>query len=183
MPSLDELENLPTQDQTDQTVGDVVSQEETVPGPSTPTSDDQIAADAAATAEAAGLGTEPSPDAAEVLASTADPAAGTAKRSQTLSESRQAKMDALFKDKKFEIVKEVNLPQGQHFVTPLGNKGRNGFVVKEVGTDNQFAVGATTLKLMAETYGAVTLPEKPSQEAEAAPEEQSEASAETVTAE
>lgn len=81
-------------------------------------------------------------------------------RSASLAANRKAKMDELFEGKKFTILQEIHLNGDERFVTPFGNKGRNGFAISEDGNpSNRFIIGATVLKQVAAEYGAVTLPE------------------------
>jgi hypothetical protein len=81
-------------------------------------------------------------------------------RSASLAANRKAKMDELFAGKKFTILQEIHLNGDERFVTPFGNKGRNGYAISEEGNpSNRFIVGATVLKQAAAEYGAVTLPE------------------------
>jgi regulator of protease activity HflC (stomatin/prohibitin superfamily) len=96
----------------------------------------------------------------------------TTGRSAALAASRQAKLDALFKDKFYTILKEVHLPEGKVFQTPLGNKGSNGYALQLIDADGnpitesyddqptKFMVGATLLRLVAATYGSVQVPPK-----------------------
>lgn len=102
----------------------------------------------------------PTPDAADEILNQ-DPAAASSKRSEARRQSRAEKMDELYKGRSFEIVQEVHLEKDQHFVTKLGNKGRNGFVIKDVETGETQVVGATTLQIIQDTYGGVTIPPKP----------------------
>ena len=96
----------------------------------------------------------------------------TTKRSDALAETRKQKLDEMFSGKKFEILKEIHLPEGELFQTPLGNKGRHGFAIREQGNpSNQFIVGKTVLKQASEQYGAVDLPEKKARKASAVEEE------------
>lgn len=82
-------------------------------------------------------------------------------RRTALVAARAAKFASVFEGKRFEIVKEVNLPEGQVFQTPFGNKGRNGYVLVEVGNEsNRITVGATAVKKAADLYGSVTPPVK-----------------------
>jgi hypothetical protein len=83
-------------------------------------------------------------------------------RAEALLATHRQKMDELFSGKKYEIVKEVHLNEGQHFQTPFGNKGRHGFALREVSDHkNHFTVGASVLRKAAEEYGAVELPTAP----------------------
>lgn len=98
--------------------------------------------------------------------------APTTGRSAALAASRQAKLDGLFQGKLYTILKEVHLPEGKVFQTPLGNKGANGYALQLIDAEGdpiteskdgqpvRFMVGATLLRLVAETYGSVTVPPK-----------------------
>lgn len=93
-------------------------------------------------------------------------------RVQSLLETRQGKMDALFKGKKYKIAKEIKLEGEDRFVTPFGNKGRNGFALQLVSGEpaviddkklDKFIIGETMLKQVHTEYDAIEggLPEKP----------------------
>jgi len=95
---------------------------------------------------------------------TTDPAAETAAptepgktRSEALHASRQAKYSAFFQGKQYEVEKAVNLDPGQQFQTPFGNKGRTGFVIRDIKTGDKYTVGASALEL-GKTFGAITNP-------------------------
>lgn len=76
-------------------------------------------------------------------------------RSDKWHSTRRAREVALFSDRRFEVVREVS---GESFKTPLGYSAKNGYEVRNVDTGETFKVGKTTLKVMAEEYGAVELP-------------------------
>jgi len=156
MPSLEDLANLPTGDAN---------------GDNAALADAAAAPTDAPTATGTGL-TE------EILAQ--DPAAKSVKRSESLAATRQSKMDQLFKDRHYTFTKEVNLPKdGPVFQTPLGNKGRNGYVFAEVDAAGNpvidpatnkpvsIVLGATTAKIAGETYGAIDLSTLPKKEKKA----------------
>jgi hypothetical protein len=113
-----------------------------------------------------------------------------ASRVEKLLATQTAKLDGLFEGRRYEIVQEITpafLEQkGRDKIqTPLGNRGRNGYLVRliegpevdpsgyaddSVKLDAQgrqwFFVGATVLATMAEDYGAVDLPEKRTKKSE-----------------
>jgi hypothetical protein len=78
--------------------------------------------------------------------------------------TRKEKLDALFEGAHYEVLKAIHLDGDQRFVTPLGNKGRNGFALKETGvepgTERKFIIGASLLAKVAAEYGAVEVPAK-----------------------
>jgi len=80
-------------------------------------------------------------------------------RGAALQEAREQKMKEAFEGQKFVIEREVHMPEGQVFQTPFGNKGRHGYVLKNVATGQLTVVGATVLKRISELYDAVELPE------------------------
>jgi hypothetical protein len=112
--------------------------------------------------------TDEDPDASDEVAVSA----AKAGRSEALAASRLAKLEALFKDKHYRVMTTVALKGDARFVTPLGNKGRNGFAVQRVDeagndilhsdddTPAQFIMGATLLNLVHEKYGSIEIPEK-----------------------
>lgn len=76
-------------------------------------------------------------------------------RSEKWHATRRARELAEFSGRRYEVVREV---KNEEFTTPLGYKGKNGYELREVGTDNVIRVGKATLKRMAEEYGAVDMP-------------------------
>lgn len=76
-------------------------------------------------------------------------------RSEKWHATRRVRELALFADKRFEVVREV---KNEEFETPLGYKGKNGYEIRNIDTDEIFKVGKSTLKRMAEEYKAVALP-------------------------
>jgi len=82
------------------------------------------------------------------------------RRAAKLREAMDAKFDAAFKGKTFDIVREVHLPEGQIFVTSFGNRGRHGYVIRDRATGELQVVGATVLKLIHERYLGVNLPKR-----------------------
>lgn len=76
-------------------------------------------------------------------------------------ETRQAKMDELFKGKKFRIVDEFK--SENPLATPLGYKIKSGYRLEQVGlpvdTVNEFVVGKSLLNTLVEKYQAVDRPE------------------------
>jgi len=100
----------------------------------------------------------------EITEPTEAPAPEAPKRSraEALLETRDQKLKELFAGKKFEIVKKVDLDEGQFFQTPLGNKGRHGYALREVGNPgNHFTVGESVLRTAAAEFQAVELPPEP----------------------
>ena len=80
-------------------------------------------------------------------------------RGDTVRQKRQAKMKELFEGKKFKILSVVALPEHQQYESPFGNKGRNGYLLAEIGNeDNHFTVGETVLRRAAAEFGCVDLP-------------------------
>jgi hypothetical protein len=81
-------------------------------------------------------------------------------RGVALAATKQAKLDTLFSNRRYRIVSEIHLTESDEpFKTPLGNTGRNGYLLEEVGNEtNRFPIGETALRKAASEYGAVTLP-------------------------
>lgn len=69
--------------------------------------------------------------------------------------TRHVRELALFADKRFEVVREF---KNEEFESPLGYKGKNGYEVRNIDTNETFKVGKATLARMAKDYEAVTLP-------------------------
>jgi len=69
-------------------------------------------------------------------------------------ETRKARMDQLFKDKKYVVVEEATLDEPQE--TPLGYKTKKGYWLQS-GQEKVW-VGKALLKQLAEEYDAVELP-------------------------
>lgn len=70
-------------------------------------------------------------------------------------ETRKARMDELFKDKKFEIVEEATLDEPLE--TPLGYKTKKGFWLRS--GNEKIWVGKALLSQIADEYNAVDKPE------------------------
>lgn len=85
-------------------------------------------------------------------------------RGSKLAANRKAVLDKLFTDRKYVVKGEVHLGPDENgaqqvFQTPLGNKGRHGYVLEEVGTGERVVFGKTMILRIAEEYGAFELPE------------------------
>ncbi len=76
-------------------------------------------------------------------------------RSEKMSQTRTGKMRSLFYGKKYKILGEVHLKEDEQFQTPFGNKGRNGFVLKEVDTGTKIIVGEAVLRKANEQYDSI----------------------------
>lgn len=118
---------------------------------------------------------EPGPedeDIAKVLSM--DPEAKARRRIARVRATRAEKMQSLFEARQYKIVKEVSVDASAKFTTPLGNRGRRGYVLRQqTGSrvefdfpvnavhkylDNgmvTFVVGKTLLKHAAERFGAI----------------------------
>lgn len=68
------------------------------------------------------------------------------------------KIDALFKGRTFDVVREVHLAEHQVFRTATGHTARHGYVLRDRANGQELAVGATTLKTIHDRYLSVTLP-------------------------
>lgn len=102
-------------------------------------------------------------------------------RSSNIRAAKQAKFEYWFQGRRWRIMTELsgNGPEGScekgefrlnppaKFTTPLGNTGRHGFIIQEIGTDGKdlstrpVAFGLQVLRLAHERYGSVVnLPPK-----------------------
>jgi hypothetical protein len=79
--------------------------------------------------------------------------AGEAKR-----ETMKKIMDRLYKDKQFDLVRAIELPRGQVFMTKMGRPCRRGYVIRDRVTGEEQGVGEMLLRLIHEEYHAVPLP-------------------------
>lgn len=85
-------------------------------------------------------------------------------RGESLRATKQRKLDELFRDRKWEIVKEFCHPRAapgedqDKDETVLGQWVRRGYVIRDIATDEQIVVGNDLLKIIARRYQGVTLP-------------------------
>ena len=80
-------------------------------------------------------------------------------RSEDTKARRQAKLDALFKGRRFVVKSEVHLSGDEVFRTPLGNLGQHGYLVAQADDPSVlYCVGERLLRLMHDQYDAVDLP-------------------------
>lgn len=91
-------------------------------------------------------------------------------REESLAAARAARMEKYFGGgKTYRVDRAVDLPEGQVFQTPFGNKGRHGFilvrtengqdVLREDGKPDACVFGITVIRNAAETYpGSVEVP-------------------------
>jgi hypothetical protein len=70
----------------------------------------------------------------------------------------QVIMDRLYKDKQFDLVRTIELPVGQVFMTKMGRPCRRGYVIRDRATGEQQGVGETLLRIIHDRYHAVPLP-------------------------
>ncbi len=78
---------------------------------------------------------------------------GEARRSRM-----QTLMDRFYKDKQFDLVRAIELPPGQVFMTKLGRPCRRGYVIRDRDTGEEQGVGELVLRLIHDEYHAVPLP-------------------------
>lgn len=176
MPSLEELENLPVQGESALADTAVEPQSLSQPGPE----DQEPYAESQPGPENAATPTPPEPDAPaqtsepapptneEILA--VDPAAASNKRSESLAQTREQKLTEFIAGRQFNVESEVHLEGDEHFVTPLGNKGRHGMVIRSTDeAQDGYIVGATMLKLLQErgVIAGDLRPPKPAKDAAA----------------
>lgn len=93
------------------------------------------------------------------------PPTASAARSEALAAARKTKMDELYEGQKYTIEAEIKLKDGKKFITPFGNKGSNGYLLKNVdpnadGEKKTHIIGRSVLDQVAEVYSAVELPAK-----------------------
>ncbi len=79
-------------------------------------------------------------------------------RAELLRATMDAKLDALFRNRVYDIVRRIDLPPGQVFISVLGNTARHGYVLRERVTGEQVAVGDKLLRHIHDHYLAVSLP-------------------------
>lgn len=68
------------------------------------------------------------------------------------------RMDELFRGRRFDIERTINLPEGQVFITTLGRPARCGYVLRDRASGERIAVGYKMLKVIHELYLGVDLP-------------------------
>ncbi len=90
------------------------------------------------------------------------PAAGVMiarkRTTKALRAAQQDKFDAAFRGRKFDIVREVHLPEGQVFKTQFGNYGRRGFILRDRATGEEIVVGRRVLRIIHDRFLGVNLP-------------------------
>lgn len=79
-------------------------------------------------------------------------------RRDVLRATQLGKLDAVFRGRVFDIIREVHLPPGKVFVTQFGNRGRHGYILQDRNSGEQLVVGTTLLRLIHDRYLGVTLP-------------------------
>lgn len=94
----------------------------------------------------------------EITSSDLADMANVPSRRDKVRAAQLAKLDAAFRGRTFDIVREVHLPEGQVFQTQFGNKGRHGYVLRDRATGETLVVGATVLRQIHELYLGVNLP-------------------------
>lgn len=89
----------------------------------------------------------------------------TKTRADTVRDKRNAKLQALFKYRRWDLLAEIKLPPGFRYVSPMGNSGFHGYVLREVdpqtkrpimrdGKEVRCTVGRAIL-LIANDFGAI----------------------------
>lgn len=81
-------------------------------------------------------------------------------RGKVLQAIREEKMREAFEGKKFVIDSEIHYGPDERFETPFGNKGRHGFILRNVETGERLVVGESVLRRISEQFKAVDIPEK-----------------------
>lgn len=82
-------------------------------------------------------------------------------RGSSISKRWKQKMDEIFLERKYVIIKEFFLSEGEVFESPLKSKARHGFILQEISNPlNRIAVGKNVLKRAAMEYDAVEIPKK-----------------------
>jgi hypothetical protein len=72
----------------------------------------------------------------------------------------QTLMNTLFNRRKYRIIRDVHLADGETFETPFGTHEQHGYLLEEQDSDplNRFCVNAATLHRAADEYKAVDIP-------------------------
>lgn len=70
--------------------------------------------------------------------------------------TRKAKMDELFKGRRYTIVEEKKFDTPQE--TPLGYKVKSGYLIRSTDGEQEFVVGKALINTLADEYSAIEKP-------------------------
>lgn len=70
------------------------------------------------------------------------------------------KLDALFKDGEFVLIKELFMPPGETIATVQGHQAKHVWILRDIRTGNVYVVGEKLLYSIRKEYHNVTLPKK-----------------------
>lgn len=76
-------------------------------------------------------------------------------RGEKMAAVRARKMAELFKDQHYRILGEIHLGPSEQYLTPFGNRGRHGYVLKNTATGAKIMVGETILRQAADSFDAI----------------------------
>lgn len=76
-------------------------------------------------------------------------------RGAKMAATRARKMAELFQGQRWQILAEVHLKPDEQFLTPFGNRGRHGFVLRNAASGVRIFVGETVLRQAIREFGAV----------------------------
>jgi hypothetical protein len=72
-----------------------------------------------------------------------------------MADTRAKKMAELFEGHRYAILGEIHLGDDEQFMTPFGNKGRHGWVIKDTQSGKKIMVGETVLRKAASMFDAI----------------------------
>ena len=75
-------------------------------------------------------------------------------------ETHKARLDELFKGKKFMLVQEILMPKGMTFKTCTGNPARAGYMLRDINSGEVFLVGKYTFRRIRVEYDIIYRPKK-----------------------
>jgi hypothetical protein len=90
----------------------------------------------------------------------AQPGADRTRQGSMYRNTMLARMDKLFRGRRFDIEKVISLPEGQVFVTALGRPARHGYILRDRATGERIAVGFKMLQHIHELYLGVDMPSR-----------------------
>jgi hypothetical protein len=79
----------------------------------------------------------------------------TPDRGEKMAATRAKKMTDLFEGQKYRILAEIHLGADEQYMTPFGNRGRHGYVLKNTDTGVKIMVGETVLRQAASVFDAI----------------------------
>jgi hypothetical protein len=76
-------------------------------------------------------------------------------RGAKMAVTRARKMAELFQDQQWKVLAEVHLGPNEQFLTPFGNRGRHGYVLRNLASGVRIFVGETVLRQAITEFNAV----------------------------